>query len=113
MAGPLGMLLAFSLVGALVWCVMTSLGEMVAHLPLPGGHITLATRLVNPAFGLAVGWTYAANWLLVLPAELAAAATLVSFWSDAKYVSFLLLAPSRLHSCSSVSPRASLTQTKA
>ncbi|GAA5847830.1 hypothetical protein JCM9279_006654 [Rhodotorula babjevae] len=83
MAGPLGMLLAFSLVGALVWAVMTSLGEMVAHLPLPGGHITLATRLVNPAFGLAVGWTYAANWLLVLPAELAAAATLVSFWSDA------------------------------
>lgn len=61
-------------------------GEMISHLPLAGGHVTLASRLVDPAFGLAVGWTYAANWLLVLPAELAAAATLISFWSNAKCV---------------------------
>lgn len=57
---------------------------MISHLPLPGGHVTLASRLVDPAFGLAVGYAYAANWLLVLPTELSAAATLISFWSDAK-----------------------------
>ncbi|TNY18711.1 amino acid permease [Rhodotorula diobovata] len=89
MAGPLGLLLAFALVGALVWAMMISLGEMISHLPLAGGHVTLASRLVDPAFGLAVGWTYAANWLLVLPAELAAAATLISFWSNANPAGYI------------------------
>ncbi len=27
-----------------------SLGEMVAYLPIPGGHIKLAERFVDPAF---------------------------------------------------------------
>ena len=38
--------------------------------------------MVDPAFGLSIGWTYTVNWLLVLPTELSAAAVLVSFWSD-------------------------------
>jgi amino acid transporter len=57
---------------------------MISHLPLAGGHVTLAARLVDPAFGLACGWAYCANWLLVMPAELSAAATLIGFWSNAK-----------------------------
>jgi hypothetical protein len=32
------------------FATMISLGEMVSHLPLPGGHITLAQRFVDPAF---------------------------------------------------------------
>jgi amino acid transporter len=37
---------------------MVSLGEMVAHLPIAGGHITLARRFVTPALGFAMGWNY-------------------------------------------------------
>ncbi|GAA6052468.1 hypothetical protein JCM3770_001127 [Rhodotorula araucariae] len=91
MAGPLGLLLAYVIVGALVWCMMVSLGEMISHLPLAGGHVTLASRLVDPAFGLAVGWAYAVNWLLILPAELTAAATLISFWSDANPAGYIFV----------------------
>ena len=29
---------------------MISLGEMIAYLPIPGGHIKLAERFVDPAF---------------------------------------------------------------
>ncbi|GAA5935022.1 hypothetical protein JCM1841_000097 [Sporobolomyces salmonicolor] len=79
-AGPLGLLLAYFIVGSMVSCMMISLGEMVSHLPLAGGHITLASRTVDSAFGMAVGWTSCANWLLVFPAELSAAAVLVSLW---------------------------------
>ncbi|GAA5826360.1 hypothetical protein JCM5353_004730 [Sporobolomyces roseus] len=80
--GPLALLLAYCLMATLVYCMMISLGEMISHLPVAGGHLALATRCVDPAFGIAIGWTYTANWLLVLPTELSAAAVLVSFWSD-------------------------------
>jgi amino acid transporter len=77
------------------------LGEMVAHLPVAGGHITLARRFVSPAFGFTLGWkcvlllfllplraltdalrstSYWYNWTIVLPAELNAAAVLISYW---------------------------------
>ena len=34
---------------------MISLGEMIAYLPIPGGHIKLAERFVNPAFSFTMG----------------------------------------------------------
>ena len=37
---------------------MVSLGEMVSYLPLPGGHITMAERFVDPAWSFTLGWSY-------------------------------------------------------
>ena len=54
---------------------------MVAFLPIPGGHIKLAERFVNPAFSFAMGWNYWYNWTIILPAELSAAAVLIDFWN--------------------------------
>ena len=31
---------------------------MIAYLPIPGGHIALAERFVDPAFSFALGWNY-------------------------------------------------------
>ena len=59
-----------------------SLGEMVAYLPVPGGHIKLAERFVDPALSFTMGWNYWYNWTIVLPAELSAAAVLMSFWKS-------------------------------
>ena len=54
---------------------------MVAYLPIAGGHIKLAERFVDPAFSFAMGWNYWYNWVIVLPAELSAAAVLMSYWN--------------------------------
>ncbi|GAA6044926.1 hypothetical protein JCM8097_004461 [Rhodosporidiobolus ruineniae] len=78
--GPLGLLLGYMAVGSICYSVMICLGEMVAHLPVPGGHITLARRFVSPAFSFAMGWNYWYNWTIVLPAELSAAAVLIGYW---------------------------------
>ncbi|CAL1705952.1 unnamed protein product [Somion occarium] len=78
--GPVGLLLAYALVGSICYAVMVTLGEMVAFLPLPGGHITLAERFVDPAFSFALGWNYWYNWTVILPAEISAAAVIVNFW---------------------------------
>ncbi|GAA5839943.1 hypothetical protein JCM9279_005217 [Rhodotorula babjevae] len=79
--GPGGLLVGYAAIGALCYAVMVSLGEMIAHLPVAGGHITLARRFVSPALGFAMGWNYWYNWTIVLPAELNAAAVLISYWN--------------------------------
>ncbi|PAV20677.1 amino acid permease [Pyrrhoderma noxium] len=66
---------------------MISLGEMVAYLPIPGGHIKLAERFVDRAFSLTMGWNYWYNWTVILPAELSAAAVLMTFWKSSDEVS--------------------------
>ncbi|BGP18330.1 hypothetical protein JCM10213_008503 [Rhodosporidiobolus nylandii] len=57
--GPLGLLLGYAAVGTICYSVMICLGELVAHLPVPGGHITLSRRFVSPAFSFAMGWNSA------------------------------------------------------
>ncbi|KAJ7367981.1 amino acid permease [Mycena albidolilacea] len=79
--GPIGLLLGYLLVGSITYSVMISLGEMVAYLPIPGGHIKLAERFVDPAFSFTMGWNYWYNWIIVLPAELSAASVLINYWN--------------------------------
>ncbi|CCM01935.1 uncharacterized protein FIBRA_04008 [Fibroporia radiculosa] len=80
--GPVGLLLGYVVVGTICYSVMISLGEMVAYLPVPGGHIKLAERFVDPAFSFTMGWNYWYNWTIVLPAELSAAAVLINYWNQ-------------------------------
>ncbi|KAF8807642.1 amino acid permease [Phlegmacium glaucopus] len=79
--GPIGLLLGYITMGTICYSVMVSLGEMIAFLPIPGGHIALAERFVDPAFSFAMGWNYWYNWVIVLPAELSAASVLIGFWN--------------------------------
>ncbi|KAI0801327.1 amino acid permease [Fomes fomentarius] len=80
--GPIGLLLGYMVVGSVCYSVMISLGEMIAYLPLPGGHIRLAERYVDSAFSFTMGWNYWYNWTIILPAELSAAAVLINFWNQ-------------------------------
>lgn len=48
--------------GTICYSVMVSLGEMIAYLPIPGGHIKLAERFVNRSFSFTMGWNYWYNW---------------------------------------------------
>ncbi|KAL0950947.1 hypothetical protein HGRIS_007699 [Hohenbuehelia grisea] len=79
--GPIGLLLGYMAVGSICWSVMVSLGEMVAYLPIAGGHIKLAERFVDPAFSFTMGWNYWYNWTIILPAELSAASVLIGYWN--------------------------------
>ena len=55
---------------------------MIAYLPIPGGHIKLAERFVDPALAFAMGWNYWFNWMIILPAELSAASVLINLWNS-------------------------------
>lgn len=79
-AGPGGALLAYSLIGIMVYFLMTSLGEMSAYLPVTGSFSTYASRYVDPAFGFALGWNYWYNWAITLAFDLTAAAMVMKYW---------------------------------
>ena len=67
-AGPGGALLAYALIGIMVYFLMTSLGEMAAYMPSSGSFSTYATKFVDPALGFALGWNYWYNWAITIAA---------------------------------------------
>ncbi|KIW16282.1 hypothetical protein PV08_06333 [Exophiala spinifera] len=81
--GPAGLLIAYCLMASLLFSVMVALGEMVSKFPIPGGQFALAGRFVAPELGFAMGWLYWYNYIIVLPAEISAAAVIISYWTPA------------------------------
>ena len=65
-AGALGALIAYAIIGAMVFFLMTSLGEMATYLPVSGSFSTYATRFVDPSLGFALGWNYWFNWVITV-----------------------------------------------
>ncbi|KAG8221727.1 amino acid permease [Butyriboletus roseoflavus] len=64
--GPVGMLLGYTFVGTICYSVMITIGEMIAYLPVAGGHIKLAERFIDPAFAFALGWNLWYNWTILI-----------------------------------------------
>ncbi|KUJ17606.1 uncharacterized protein LY89DRAFT_707099 [Mollisia scopiformis] len=84
--GPGGLLIGYCIMASLLYSVMVALGEMVSQFPLPGGQFALAGRFVAPELGFAMGVLYWYNYIIVLPAEISAAAVLISYWTPAGQV---------------------------
>ncbi|MDN0082572.1 amino acid permease [Crenobacter sp. SG2305] len=79
-AGPGTALLAYGVIGIMVYFLMTSLGEMAAYLPISGAFQVYGTRFVDPAFGFALGWNYWFSWAVTVAVELAAASIVMGYW---------------------------------
>lgn len=79
-AGPGGALVAYALIGIMVYFLMTGLGEMATYMPTSGSFGTYASRFVDEAFGFALGWNYWFNWAITLAAELVAGALIMKYW---------------------------------
>jgi GABA permease len=81
-AGP-GVLISYAFAGVLVVLVMRMLGEMAAATPDSGSFSTYADRAIGPWAGFSVGWLYWWFWVLVIPVEATAAATILNSWLPA------------------------------
>ncbi|MGC4377500.1 amino acid permease [Fictibacillus sp. Mic-4] len=79
-AGPGGALVAYSVIGIMVYFIMTSLGELATFMPVSGAFSTYATRFIDPALGFAMGWNYWFTWAMTLAAELSASTMVMKFW---------------------------------
>ncbi|KAJ9098483.1 hypothetical protein QFC19_006350 [Naganishia cerealis] len=85
-AGPVGLLIGYSLVGLICFTVMTALGEMATWLPDKRGFPGYAVRMVDPALGFATGWNYLAKYLLISPNQIIASVVVIQYWDPEKHI---------------------------
>ncbi|KAF8945374.1 hypothetical protein BGZ47_002790 [Haplosporangium gracile] len=79
-AGPGYSMIAYCLIGTMVFCFMSSLGEMATYLPITGSINAYGTRFFDPALGFMLGWVYWFSWSITLATELVAAGLIISYW---------------------------------
>lgn len=79
-AGPAGALLSYILIGAMVYFLMTSLGELAAFMPVSGSFSTYGQLYVDEGFGFALGWNYWYNWAVTIAVDLVAAQLVMGYW---------------------------------
>jgi len=79
-AGPGSALLAYAVIGLMVYFMMTSLGEMSANLPVSGSFATYGTLYVEEGFGFAMGWNYWYSWAITIAVDLVAAQLVMAYW---------------------------------
>jgi amino acid transporter len=81
-AGPAGLLLAYIIVGMVLWCVMQSIAELATLLPTAGSFPHWATRFIDPSVGFSLAISYGYCYTIAIASETSAAAVIVSYWTD-------------------------------
>ncbi|KAE9381392.1 amino acid permease [Stipitochalara longipes BDJ] len=82
--GPASIVIAFSLIGIMLYCTIQALGEMAVVFPVAGSFSAYSTRFLDPSWGFAMGWNYALQWLVVLPLEIIAASITINYWDEGR-----------------------------
>ncbi|EGV61627.1 amino acid transporter [Yamadazyma tenuis] len=82
-AGPGAILLAYGVVGFVVFMVMSALGEVATFVPLADGFTGYSNRYVDPALGFACGYVYLFKYLIIPANQLVAGSLTVQYWVSA------------------------------
>ncbi|EGP88176.1 uncharacterized protein MYCGRDRAFT_71649 [Zymoseptoria tritici IPO323] len=81
-AGPAGLLLAYLIVGAILWCVMQSIAELATLFPTAGSFPHWATRFIDPSVGFSLAISYGYCYTIAIASEASASAIIVSYWTS-------------------------------
>jgi amino acid transporter len=80
--GPGSLFLAYLLYSIMLALVNNCAAEMSTYMPVSGGFIRLAGHWVDEAFGFMAGWNFFLYEALLIPFEITALCTVLSFWRD-------------------------------
>lgn len=70
----------YQITSFIVWVLYMSIGEMATYRPVHGGFIRMATEYVDPALGFAEGVNFWFQWVMIIPAEITAAVSVLKYW---------------------------------
>ncbi|KAK2609072.1 General amino acid permease [Conoideocrella luteorostrata] len=79
--GPASLLIGFGVIGIIAFSIMQSLGEVTTLFPGGGSFVSLAERMVDKSFSVAVGWNYFIIWATVLANEYNVICSILTYWA--------------------------------
>jgi lysine-specific permease len=79
-SGPGGAIVAFFVIGVMVYFLMAGLGELATYAPIAGSYAGFAEIFVDPALGFATGWNQFFLCSVMLPVEVLSSGILIKFW---------------------------------
>ncbi|GMM27539.1 aromatic amino acid transmembrane transporter [Martiniozyma asiatica (nom. inval.)] len=80
--GPASLVICYTLVGSMIFCVVQCLGELAVAFPVAGSFLSYNSRFIAPWWGFVMAWNYALQWVIVMPLELVAASLTIKYWND-------------------------------
>jgi len=54
--GPASLIIAYGLIGIMLFCTVHALGELAVAFPIAGAFSVYSSRFIDPAWGFAMGW---------------------------------------------------------
>ncbi|GAB1740071.1 hypothetical protein NU219Hw_g4991t1 [Hortaea werneckii] len=81
-AGPANLLLAFIIQSCMLALVNNCIAEMTVAYPVSGGFVRLAGKWVDDAFGFMAGWNFFFYEAFLIPFEITALHTVLTYWRD-------------------------------
>jgi amino acid transporter len=79
--GPGSLLIAYTLYSIVLALVNNSIAEMNTYMPVAGGFVRLAGYWVDDALGFLAGWNFFLYEALIIPFEITALTSVISFWN--------------------------------
>ncbi|MGI6722534.1 MAG: amino acid permease [Anaerovoracaceae bacterium] len=76
--GP-AILIAFGIVGVIVYGVMICYAELLVNLPRKGSFVAYTNEFLGPSLSIGMGWSYWFNWVCYVPSEAVAVATVLQY----------------------------------
>ena len=80
-AGPAGALIAYAIIGVMLYFLMTAIGELATFYPVSGSFSAYSSRFIDPSAGFTVGWLYWIIWALVSSVDILTAAKIITYWN--------------------------------
>ncbi|HCT8133191.1 TPA: amino acid permease [Staphylococcus aureus] len=84
-AGPGGAILAYLVIGVMLYFLMASIGELATFYPVSGSFSSYSTRFIDSSLGFTMGWLYWALWSLVTSVDVIVASNVLYFWDTFKF----------------------------
>ncbi|GMM32431.1 hypothetical protein DAMA08_051760 [Martiniozyma asiatica (nom. inval.)] len=79
--GPASLVICYTLIGTMIFCVVQALGELAVAFPVSGSFLTYNSRFISPVWGCVMAWNYNFQWMMGLPLELVAASLTINYWN--------------------------------
>lgn len=85
-AGPAAIFITYSLIGFVVFMVLSALGEVATFIPLADGFAGYCRRYVDDSLGFACGWVYLVKYLILPANQLVAGSLVMQYWVSSERV---------------------------